>query len=98
MLIGFALAGRGLSNRVVGLVMGFGSGALISAIAYELLPESTAAGMGIALAFLLGALAFFAGDWLVDHRGGAHRKAISRGQAEGSGAAIFIGTLLDNVP
>ena len=51
-----------------------------------------------AVAFLLGALAFFTGDWLVDHRGGRDRKAIAGQQAEGSGAAIFIGTLLDNVP
>jgi ZIP family zinc transporter len=98
LLIGFALAGRGLSNRAIGLIMGFGGGALISAIAYELLPESAAAGIGTGLAFLLGALAFFAGDWLVDRRGAADRKALSRAQAEGSGAAIFIGTLLDNVP
>ncbi len=45
LLIGFALAGRGLSNRAIGLIMGFGSGALISAIAYELIPESAAAGI-----------------------------------------------------
>jgi ZIP family zinc transporter len=35
---------------------------------------------------------------LVDRRGGADRKAIAGGQTVGSGAAIFIGTLLDNVP
>lgn len=98
LLIGFALAGRGLSNRRVGLVMAFGAGALISAIAYELVPESAVMGPGTALAFLLGALAFFTGDWLVDRRGGADRNAIAGEQAEGSGAAIFIGTLLDNVP
>ncbi len=98
LLIGFALAGRGLSNRTIGLIMGVGAGALISAIAYELLPESAVEGLSTALAFLLGALAFFAGDWLVDRRGGADRKAIAGEQAQGSGAAIFIGTLLDNVP
>ncbi len=98
LLVGFALAGRGLSRRAIGLIMGFGAGALISAIAYELVPESAAAGAGVALAFLLGALAFFAGDWLVDRRGGADRKDIAGDQPGGSGAAIFIGTLLDNVP
>lgn len=98
LLIGFALAGRGLSNRAIGLIMGVGAGALISAIAYELLPESAVEGWATALAFLLGALAFFAGDWLVDHRGGADRKNIAGDQPGGSGAAIFIGTLLDNVP
>ena len=98
LLIGYALAGRGLSNRTIGLIMGIGSGALISAIAYELVPESMFVGPGIALAFGLGALAFFAGDWLVDRRGGADRKDIAGDQTGGSGAGIFIGTLLDNVP
>ncbi len=50
------------------------------------------------LAFALGALAFFAGDWIIDRRGGADRKNIPGNQPGGSGAAIFIGTLLDNVP
>jgi ZIP family zinc transporter len=52
----------------------------------------------MALTFALGALAFFVGDWLVDRRGGADRKDIAGDQAGGSGAAIFVGTLLDNVP
>ena len=52
----------------------------------------------MAAAFGLGALAFFIGDWLVDGRGGADRKAIAGDRAGGSGAAIFVGTLLDNVP
>ena len=98
LLIGYALATRGLSNRTIGMVMGFGAGALISAIAYELIPETALKGAGTAAAFGLGALAFFAGDWLIDHRGGAERKAIAGGQSAGSGAAIFVGTLLDNVP
>ena len=108
LLIGYLLAARGLSNRIIGVVMGFGAGALISAIAYELVPQSIFNGPGMALAFGLGALAFFAGDWVVDNWGGRTRKNIARGknaggknaggQTGGSGAAIFIGTLLDNVP
>ena len=78
--------------------MGIGAGALLSAIAYELIPESALGGPGMALAFGLGALAFFVGDWFVDRRGGADRKDIEGNKSGGSGAAIFIGTLLDNVP
>lgn len=52
----------------------------------------------MALAFILGAIAFFIGDWVIDHRGGSDRKNIAGDQPGGSGAAIFIGTLLDNVP
>jgi ZIP family zinc transporter len=97
LLIGFALAGRGLSNRAIGLVMGVGAGALISAIAYELVPDEAVMGLRTAAAMAAGALAFFAGDWLVDRRGGGDRKGIA-GEGKGSGPAIFIGTLLDNVP
>jgi ZIP family zinc transporter len=97
LLIGFFLAERGLSNRTVGMIMGFGAGALLSAIAYELLPESALGGGGMAVAFCIGALTFFGVDWWIDHRGGADRKDIT-GKQVGSGSAIFIGTLLDNVP
>ncbi|HXV42644.1 MAG TPA: ZIP family zinc transporter [Anaerolineae bacterium] len=98
LLIGYMLAGRELSNRITGMIMGFGAGALISAIAYELVPESMLGGEGMAVAFGLGALTFFGGDWLIDRQGGAERKNISGDQAGGSGGAIFIGTLLDNIP
>jgi ZIP family zinc transporter len=98
LLIGFLLAERRLSNRTIGLVMGFGAGALISAIAYELVPESAIEGWQVAVAFVMGAIVFFGGDWLIDRWGGMHRKTIAGKQQEGSGAAIFFGTLLDAVP
>jgi ZIP family zinc transporter len=97
LLVGYYLSGRGLSKRNIGLVMGIGAGALISAIAYELVPESMLEGGNMALSFLLGAFAFFGADWWIDHRGGADRMDIA-GEQVGSGSAIFIGTLLDNIP
>ncbi len=97
LLIGYFLAKRGLTNRTIGMVMGFGAGALLSAIAYELVPESAIGGGGMALAFFIGAITFFGADWLIDRRGGSDRKDIT-GKQVGSGSAIFIGTLLDNVP
>jgi len=98
LLIGYLLARRGLSNRTIGMIMGIGAGALLSAIAYELIPESKLDGAGMAVTFCLGAIAFFGADWIIDHRGGAVRKDIAGDQAGGSGFAIFVGTLLDNVP
>lgn len=98
LLIGYYLATRGPSQRVTGLIMGIGAGALVAAIAYELVPESVLGGWGMGLAFGLGAVAFFLGDWIVDRRGGEDRKDIAGSAESGSGAAIFIGTLLDNVP
>lgn len=99
LLVGFYLASRGLSNRSIGMVMGFGAGALLSAIAYELVPESLldTGGFALSIFFTLGAFTFFGIDWMIDHRGGADRKDIE-GQQVGSGSAIFVGTLLDNIP
>ena len=77
--------------------MGFGAGALLSAIAYELIPESALGGWKMGVAFLVGAFTFFGADWWIDHRGGADRKDIAGGQSR-LGSAIFIGTLLDNIP
>jgi ZIP family zinc transporter len=98
LLIGYFLSGRGLSNRTIGIIMGVGAGALLSAIAYELIPESELYGGGMALFFCIGALTFFFADWMIDRRGGEDRKDIAGDQADGSGSAIFIGTLLDNIP
>ena len=90
------------SARATGLVMGFGAGALLSAVAYELVPETVLAGVGVPLAVGAGALTFFGADWLVDRRGGAERKDLGgltgdAGSAS-TGRAIVLGTLLDGVP
>jgi len=98
LLVGYLLALRGLSNRIVGLIMGVGAGALISAIAYELIPESALEGGRMALGFSLGAATFFVGDLLVDNQGGDKRKGIVAEEGSGSGLAIYLGTLLDNIP
>lgn len=71
LLIGAALAlWLRPSGRAVGLIMGFGSGTLVSALAYELVPEATKGDFPDALGLAVGALAFFAADWINDRRGG----------------------------
>lgn len=89
-----------LSNKMTGAVMGFGAGALISSIAYELVPDSLISGSGkfMALTFMAGALTFFLCDYLIDNYGGAGRKNIAEKPTGGSGTAIFLGTLLDGIP
>ena len=89
-----------LSERLTGAIMGFGSGALVSSIGYELVPESLVhgGGRGMVFAFAAGALVFFGADWLIDRSGGAERKSLAGGEGGGSGTAIFLGTLLDGVP
>lgn len=98
LLIGYFLSWRGLPEKIVGLIMATGAGALISAIAYELIPESQFDSAGVALLFVLGAVVFFFADLWIDNRGGQKRKSLKRDETEGSGAAIFIGTLMDNIP
>ena len=89
-----------LSNRLVGLVMGFGAGVLISAVAFELTHEAYTRGGGdaVAIGLVAGGLTFFVGDWLIDRRGGEHRKRSGGQQADGSATAIVLGALLDGIP
>jgi ZIP family zinc transporter len=99
LLIGAALAiWLRPSNRIIGLVMGFGSGTLLSAIAYELVPAAAKGDFPVMLGLAAGALAFFVADGIVDRRGGEQRKSISARQQAGAGLAIFLGTLLDGIP
>jgi ZIP family zinc transporter len=88
------------SQRLIGLVMAFGSGVLISALAFELTDEAYDRGGVDAVAFglALGSLAFFVGDWIVDHRGGEHRKRSGGEQSGGSATAIVLGALMDGIP
>jgi ZIP family zinc transporter len=89
-----------ISKLALGLIMAFGAGVLISAVAYELVLESfeTSAGSGVALGLLAGALTFFAGDAAIDHFGGQDRKASSGEQASGTALAIVLGIILDGIP
>ena len=63
--------------RVIGLVMAFGAGVLISAVAFELTEEAyrSAGSIAAALGLAAGALTFFTGDWLIDRQGGHRRKS-----------------------
>jgi ZIP family zinc transporter len=90
-----------IRERWLGLIMGFGAGVLISAVAYELVAEAfqTSAGNGgIALGLAAGALTFFVGDMLVDRMGGGGRKKISGTAGAGSALAIVLGIVLDGIP
>lgn len=88
-----------MSRRMLGLIMAFGVGVLISAIAFELAEEAfttTHSAWAIAVGLAVGALVFFIGDTVIDKMGGrAHRQA---GGEAGSGPAILLGTILDGIP
>jgi ZIP family zinc transporter len=87
--------------QVIGLVMGFGSGVLISAVAFDLVDEGAglSSGHGSVIAGLFaGCAVFFGGAWLIDRLGGSARKDADGAQEDGSALAIVLGTVLDGIP
>ena len=87
--------------RVIGLIMGFGAGVLISAVAFDLMEEASnvALGSGFAIAGLfLGCLVFYWGDRLIEGLGGGGRKDPTGSDEDGSPLSIVLGTVLDGVP
>jgi ZIP family zinc transporter len=88
------------SQRAIGVIMAFGSGVLISALTFELTAEAFDRGGtdAVAIGMAGGALSFFLGDWIIDSRGGNHRKRSSGQQKGGSSSAIALGALMDGIP
>jgi len=90
-----------ISLRAIGLIMGFGAGVLISAVAFDLVEEAVdtqTANWAVVVGIFAGCAVFFGGDWLIDHLGGADRKAADRTDESGSALAIVLGTVLDGIP
>jgi ZIP family zinc transporter len=80
-----------VQERTLGLVMAFGAGVLISAVAYNLVADALefAGGGSIVIGLFSGAAAFFIGDLLIDRKGGSGRKSIE-GQASSSSATAIV--------
>ena len=90
-----------ISLRSIGLIMAFGSGVLISAVAFDLVAEAAdqSSGHGAVVGGIFaGCAVFFGGDWLIDHMGGSKRKDADGGQQDGSALAIVLGSVLDGIP
>jgi ZIP family zinc transporter len=102
LLLGALVAVRLRPGRTaIGNIMAFGSGVLISAVAYELVDEAFAKAGGsgrVAAGLTAGALAFYFGDLYIDKKGGADRKRSAGQQADGNPRAIVLGTVLDGIP
>lgn len=90
-------AGLGLvrrwSPRLVGIVLGFGAGALVSSVSFELAEEGLRVGGAtpVAAGLAAGALTFFVADRAVERIGG-------RDGGQGSGLPLALGALLDGIP
>jgi len=90
-----------ISLRTIGLIMAFGAGVLISAVAFDLVEEAVDTETGhwaVLTGIFAGCGVFFGGDWLIDRMGGADRKDADGDQATGSPLAIVLGTVLDGIP
>jgi zinc transporter, ZIP family len=90
-----------ISLPAIGLIMAFGAGVLISAVAFDLVAEAAekSSGQGWVIGGLFaGCAVFFGGDWLIDRLGGSERKDADGGQESGSALAIVLGTVLDGIP
>jgi zinc transporter, ZIP family len=87
--------------RWIGLIMAFGAGVLISAVAFDLVEEASKkapANWPIYLGIFAGCGVFFGGDWLIDRSGGSDRKDPTGAQKDGSALAIVLGSVLDGIP
>lgn len=79
--------------RLVGLVLGFGAGALIASVSFELAEEGLRIGSAYAVAagLALGGLTYFGADRLVQRWGG-------REGGSSAGAPLAVGAFLDGIP
>jgi ZIP family zinc transporter len=87
--------------RVLGLVMGFGAGVLVSAVSFELVEEAVATSgrlRDLTVGLFAGSLVFTGGDALIARLGYANRKDIGGAPPDGSGLSIVLGALLDGIP
>src|SRR5262245_36075182 len=77
--------------RLVGLVLAFGAGALISAVSFDLAEEGARVGGArwVALGLGLGAIVYFVASRAVDRMGA--------GQGDG-GRGLALGAFLDGIP
>jgi ZIP family zinc transporter len=85
---GFLGLAREWPDKLVGAVLAFGAGALISAVSFDLFEEGLqlAGGVPVAIGLTLGALTYFTLDRVVEQR------------VPGAGAALALGALLDGIP
>jgi ZIP family zinc transporter len=88
-----------LPDRVLGLVLAFGAGVLMSAVAYELVEDALRVELGsplVALGFASGAVVFYGGSVVIAGRGTRRGDGAERGQA--GGLQIVLGAVLDGIP
>ena len=91
-----------LPQRLIAGIMAFGAGVLIAALSFELMDEAWRRdGFGsLAIGFVVGAIAFTAGNLALSAAGARHRKRSGQQMRDedASGGALALGALLDGIP
>ena len=91
---------RPIAKKPLGLVMAFGSGVLVSSVAFELVEEAVRIGgqLPMALGLALGSVVFYLGDRAIDSLGAEGMGSVKGPESPESGLAIVLGAALDGVP
>ena len=102
LIVGGLIATRySLSKRLLGIILAFGAGTLISAVSYELIYEAMklAKGSGFpAFGFFTGALVFYLSDKLIEKFGAIDRTAIEASSQSRLVIPMVLAIILDGVP
>jgi len=109
LLVGAVTAFRfDVPKRVQGLILAFGAGTLIGAVAYELFEEAvdlSVSGVDVAIGFGLGATVFYLGSLAIDRLSRPPTEApetpggmASKRDPRTSGLALVLGAVLDGIP
>lgn len=102
MLVVGAAAGAWLDvpQRLTGTLLGFASGALIAAVAFELMPTGDGEQLlGPVVGVVAGALVFAVVDWIVDQRAEERSPGEEGGPVRrGSGVLLVAAAVLDGIP
>ena len=81
-----------IPDRIVGILAGFGAGALIAAVAFDLVPEAISTAE-VAVWFFVGALIFIVADRIIEARFGGEGD-----ESGGSPLGVVLGSVVDGVP
>jgi ZIP family zinc transporter len=90
-----------LGKRTIGVIMAFGAGVLISAVAYELVYEAVKLSKGSgapAWGLFAGASTFFLSDMLIGKMGAAKRKGIGAAHQSSLVVPMVLAIILDGIP
>src|SRR6188508_1789087 len=90
-----------IPDRIVGILAGIGAGALLGAVAFDLVPEAITTSE-VALWFLIGAVIFIVADKLIEARfDDSGEEGSEKGEGTddgGSPLGIVLGSVVDGVP